>query len=188
MIYGEHALIRTADSDDAPAFQALYDAEAPRTVLLSATREPMFPTREEIRELFRRKEAASTFYVVEDTEGRIRGFCGLRTSQELRDTAFISEVILLFIDRADYKLPIANEVFEWLKHTAFGVQRLNKLIGHALDTETALADWLKSVGFESNGVQREVLFTGGQWHNMETFSLFNPNLSLVSAMNDPAEE
>ena len=188
MIYGEHALIRTADPDDAHAFQSLYDPDVPRSSLLSRTREPMFPTREEIRELFKRKEDASTFYVVEDKEGRIRGFSALRTSQEQRDTAFLSEIILLFIDAEDYNSPIATEVFEWLKHAAFGKQRLNKLIAHTIDTEPALTAWLESVGFESNGIQREVLFTGGQWHNMQTFSLFNPDLSLVSAMNNPAEE
>ncbi len=179
MIYGEHALIRTADPDDANAFQGLYDPSFPRAALLNRIREPIFPTLDDARALFKQKpEAGGSFYAIEDREGHVRGFCALRTTQELRDTAFLSEVIALFSDESDYDSEMASEVFAWLRQTAFGERRLNKLIAHAVASEAAFIAWLKNLGFESNGVQREVLFTGGQWHNMETFTLFNPDSPL----------
>lgn len=103
----------------------------------------------------------------------VRGFCSLRTALQVRDATFYAELVLLLHDDADYGSPLAEEVYEWLHNSAFVERRFNKLIIHCLDGETVLRNWAVSKGFESNGVQREVLFTLGRWHNIEALSLFS---------------
>ena len=189
MIHGEFGLIRSAEPDDAIAFQNLYDPTSPRSALLSRVREFMAPTRDEVRQLFKkRNEAGGVFYVIEDKEGIIRGFCSLRSTQELRDTAFLAEIVLLFHDYADYQSPLAQEVFDWMRESAFGEQRLNKLIAHGLEGEPALREWLRSVGFESCGIQRDVFHTAGKWQYLETFNLFNPDRSIYGPGSNPSDE
>lgn len=176
MIRGRHTVIRTAEPDDAPAFQALYWSGEPRSALLTRTREFLFPTIDEIREAFgpAAEKAGGGFHAVEDPEGRIRAFCALRGMQDVRDTAFYAELAILFCDPADAGTPVADEMLAWLLKRAFDEQRLNKVVVHALLGETELTAWYRANGFESNGVQRDVLFAGGAWHSMETFTRPNP--------------
>lgn len=169
-------MIRTAEPDDAPAFQALYWSGIPRSALLTRTREYLFPTIDEIREAFgpAAEKSGGGFHAVEDREGRIRAFCTLRGLHDVRDTAFYAEVAVLFADPAEAGSPLADEILAWLLKRAFDEQRLNKVIVHALLAETDLIAWYRANGFESNGVQRDILFAGGAWHSMETFTRLNP--------------
>jgi len=173
MIRGTHAAIRTAEPDDAPQFQQLYHSATPRSALLTRLREVIIPTVDELEEVFVQSEKNSgPFYAIEDKEGTIRGFCSLRTASQMREAAFYAELVLLFLDDNDYGGALAREVYEWLHYWAFVERRMTKLIIHCLDCETALREWAVSVGFESDGVQREVLFTQGRWHNIEALTLF----------------
>lgn len=173
MIRGDHSLIRTAEPDDGPFFQALYDPNYPRAALLTRTRDYIIPTLDEARQIFADEHKnVGEFYAVEDLEGRVRGFCALRSSQELRNTAFLADLTLLLIDLADYETLMAHEAYEWLHRIAFVERRLNKLTTHALENETAWREFLVARGFESDGAQREVLFTQGHWHNKESLALF----------------
>ena len=43
---------------------------------------------------------------------------------------------------------------------------------HVLDTEATYRNLLMAKGFESNGIQREVVYTKGVWHDLEILSLF----------------
>lgn len=176
MIRGHHTAIRTAEPDDAPYFQELYRGERPRSALLSRTRELVQPTIDEIREAFgpAAEKAGGGFYIVEDLTGQVRGFCALRTSQELRDSSFYAELVVMMRDPADFAGPVAHETLQWLLRRAFTEQRLNKVVTHAFECETELADWYRTSEFESNGIQRDIMYARGQWHSLETFTRYNP--------------
>lgn len=169
MITGEHAVIRTTDADDAPFLQRLYAEEPPRSSLLDRKRELTPPTLDELRELLGRKDHTSpALLVVEDREGTVRGFCGLRLATP--ELAY-AEAILMLFDDADYATPLALETLDYLCQNAFVEKRLNKVLAHCLVTECAWRAFLIERGFSCDGRQREVLYTGGQWHDMESYSL-----------------
>lgn len=174
MITREHATIRTADPDDAPAMHALYAAGTHRSALLDGRREPIQPNVDELREALATKEAMKgNFYAVEDRTGLVRGFCLLRGAS--KDAAY-GEFGLMLLDEADYAAPLATEAFEFAFSRGFERLRLRKLLAHCLDTEHVFREYLLRHGFISNGVQREVFFGAGRWHNLETFSLYAPEL------------
>jgi RimJ/RimL family protein N-acetyltransferase len=169
MITGDHAVIRSADADDAPFLQQLYTEGPPRSSLLDRKRELTPPTLDELRELLGRKDGPSAaLLVVEDREGIVRGFCGLRSAGA--ELAY-SEAILMLYDDADYSKPLALETFEYLCKNAFVEKRLNKVLAHCLATELAWRAFLLERGFSCDGRQREVLYSGGQWYDMESFSM-----------------
>jgi RimJ/RimL family protein N-acetyltransferase len=172
MIYGTHAALRTAETDDAPAFHKLYAEESPRAALLTRLREVVSPTVQEIAEvIIQADKSMAPFYVVEDREGVVRGFCALRAAQQARDATFYAELVLLFYQEEDFFTPLAEEVYGWLHQWAFIDRRYQKIIVHCLEGENALRRFLEAHHFECNGVQREILFTQGRWHNMEVFTL-----------------
>jgi len=170
MITGASAVIRTAEPDDGAFLKAYYDPETPRSCLMDQRRELVVPTVDEIREVLAKKEEGrSVFYAVEDLEGRVCGFCSLRGhSQEVG----YSEFIVILMDDADFSAPLATEVCAFLVRKAFFEMRLNKVLTHALGCEKAYRDYLLRHGFQSDGVQREVVFTQGRWHDLECLTLF----------------
>ena len=169
MITTRHGTIRTTDPDDAPVFARIYDpAGPPRAAALDLRKEPILASADEVRELLARQEAQQgTVFAVENAEGEVRGFCGVRGANA--EAAF-AEMALMFADPADYATPLADETAEFLFERAYARQRLAKLIGHALDCEPELRDFFIRTGFESSGIQREVLYARGRWHGLETFS------------------
>lgn len=175
MIVGEHSIIRGAGVDDAPFFHRLYLQPEPVSALLDQRREWWRPTSDELAELFagNRGDLTRDLNVVEDKEGRVLGFAGIRTNA--RDPHFGNYVMML-LDTSYYDTPHIREVTTYLKRTAFRDKMLRKVMSHTLDHENAHREYLLQNGFESNGVQREVLYTGGNWHNLQSFSLTNPNL------------
>lgn len=175
MITGEHTCIRTADPDDAPVMHALYAGGTPRSALLDARREPISPNCDELREALATKDAMKgNFYAVEDLTGIVRGFCLLRGAS--KDAGY-GEFGLMLLEEEAYGSPLAAEVFRFAHARAFERLRLRKLIAHCLETEGPFRAYLERCGFVCNGRQREVFYTGGRWHNLETFSLFAPELS-----------
>ena len=175
MIRGTHAVIRTAEADDAAAFRRLYEFENPRSALLNRQREIVNPSHDELVELLDQAAQRMTpFYVIEDSEGTVCGFCALRSAPQLREATFYAEMVFLLFED-DYQTPLASEVFAWLTRMGFEDMCLKKVIAHCLGCETALRAWLMGKGFESSGVQRDVLFTQGRWHNIETCTLHAPH-------------
>lgn len=170
MITTAHGSIRTADFDDAPALLRLYDPAFPRSALLDIRREPILPNEDDLREMLNRKEVQQgMLFAVEDGEGLVRGFCSLRG---VSPEAAFGEVAVMFIEAEDHDTPLAAEAAEFLLERAFDRLRLHKVVAHCLESETALRRLLVRHGFESSGVQREVFFSLGRWHNLETFSRF----------------
>ena len=170
MIVNEHALIRTADPDDAGDLLPLYDGRNPRAFMLDRKREPIVPTRDELRELLAQKDPANGFfYVVEDVAGLIRGLAILRG---FNPEALCSEIVIAMLDNADYEGPCAREALDFVMKQAFGRLWSNKLMVHLLDTESACRAFLLDAGFELEGAQREVLYSGGCWHNLDCLGLF----------------
>ncbi|MCP4639973.1 MAG: GNAT family N-acetyltransferase [bacterium] len=170
MIVGEHAVIRTADVDDAPLLWRLYDTRRPRSFLLGPAREILIPSRDELQEILSRKDKlAGTFFVVENREGEIQGCCTLRGAMR---GAFYNEVTLSLVHEADYATPLADEVMEFLKHMGFMERKLLKIVSHCLDRETEYRAFLVRHGFESDGVQRDMVYTLGRYYNLESLSLF----------------
>ncbi len=170
MITGEHSVIRMAEPDDAYELRRLYDPERPRSALLDRRREIMLPSVDELREGLARPEKSGVLYAVEDKTGGIRGFCSLRgASAELR----YGEIILPLFEDADYREALAQEVLAYLCRLAFRDRRMNKVLAHCLGDETEWRALLAERGFRSNGVQRQVLWTLGRWHDIETLTLFH---------------
>lgn len=151
------------------ALYQLYMQGGNRAGLLDVRREPLLPTRDDLRDLLTRKEIADgTFYTVEDRVGRIVGFCSLRGHNS--ESGFI-EYILEFSDMAHYATPMAGEAHAFLLERAFTRLRVRKVVAHAVSGEQALTTFLRSVGFSSAGIQRDVVFSQGGWHHLETLVL-----------------
>ena len=175
MIVGQNGVIRTAEYDDAAGLKRLYVPGRPRAALLDRKRELPVATLDELAEMLSRKDVQQgAFYAVEDPRGALRGFCSLRgTHPEVSYADFI----VMFFDDEDYAAPLAGDVFGFLIGRAFVQMKLNKVMAQCLESETACRDFLAGRGFESEGVQRDVLFTAGRWHDLETLSLFRSHCS-----------
>jgi RimJ/RimL family protein N-acetyltransferase len=170
MIDGTHCFIRTTEADDAPVLFTIYDRTYPRAGLLDRRHEAVMPTVRELQmTLEKEKGVKGVLFTVEDRQGVIQGFCGLRA---LDHEAKFTELNLFFLEDASYSSPMATEVFQFLKTRAFSTWKLNKLTASCLDNESAFREFLLSEGFESNGIQREAFFGQGRWHNLEAFSLY----------------
>lgn len=170
MIQTPHGYIRAAESEDAPALVRLYDPARPRAALLDAKREPIMPTLDDVRELLARKEVQQgVLYAVEDAVGIVQGFCSVRG---VNTEAAFGETALLFLEDETYATPLAEDALDFVLERAFARQRLRKLLAHGLEGETALKTFLLGHGFESNGVQRDVLYSLGRWHCLEVFTRF----------------
>lgn len=168
MITGEYTFIRGTEQDDVPALSLLYGTSALRASLLDARREPVLPSRDELRELVSRKEIADGgYYTLEDRQGVIRGFCSLRG---VNAEARYGEFSLILIDPSDYATPLAREAADFLYERAFVRAGLAKLVAYCLEGEVELMNFLREQGFESDGIQRDVVFTGGRWHALEALS------------------
>jgi RimJ/RimL family protein N-acetyltransferase len=171
MITGEHAHIRMADVDDAEKLCACYRGSRLQAACLDARREPFQPTGDEFREMLGKSAPQGMrFFAVEDHVGVIRAFCSLRSSQHLTPFA---EVAFLFEEEDTLDEPVADDLFAFLCDRVFMQQRLHKLVGHCLSGETAMRDYLTRHGFSSQGVQREVLFAQGRWHDIEAMALLS---------------
>lgn len=170
MIRGQHLSIRTADVDDANTLHALYNQGRPFSALLDNNREHHFVTRGELRELLASpKSSQALLNVVEDPEGRTRGFCSLRAADfELRNAVWT----LMYLNDADYASPMTDELYLHFLRDGFTRLGLNKIIAHCLDTETTYRESLIRHGFTTNGVQREVTYRAGRWLDMETLSIY----------------
>ncbi len=177
MITGHHCAIRTADPDDARALSALYNGVAPKAAYLNRRREILLPTVDDLRESLSRKDRnASPLYVVEDLEGRIRGLCALSAGGT--DIGY-GEIFFLFLDEEDLSGPLAREALAYLCREGLREKRLNKVVAQSLETEPGYRHALVDMGFESNGVQREVLHTQGRYFDLETLTLH------ANAFRDP---
>lgn len=170
MIRGEHAYIRTTEPDDASAFYALYRDSGLRASLLDPRREPLRPTASECAEMIGSRQAAQgSFFTVEDLTGEILGFVNLRGLNQ--ETPFC-ELGMLLLDPDSYRHPAAGEAFAFAADRVFARYRLLKMMALALDREEALKEFLAAHGFQSSGVQRDVLYAEGRYHAMETSVLF----------------
>jgi RimJ/RimL family protein N-acetyltransferase len=168
MIASEHTLIRTADPDDADFLLEVYRTGRPKAALLDPRREPVLPNRDELAEMLGSKDAGrNQFFAVEDRAGCVRGFCGLRG---VSIEAVFSEIMVLLIDEADHAGPIGRETVQFLLDRAFGRMHLDKVLGTCLDSEPELRALLAGSGFVSEGIQRQVLYSGGDWHDIETMT------------------
>lgn len=170
MVTGDFTTIRLADLDDAPSLRAFYDPLHPRSSLLDGRREFFLPSLDELREAMSHKETGRTaFSVIEDKTGDIRGFCSLRA---INAEAGYAEIVLLLREDTDYASPLASEAMTYLITQAFQRMQLHKILTHCLDCETHFRECTIRHGFRSEGSQREVVYMGGRWMNVEALSLF----------------
>jgi RimJ/RimL family protein N-acetyltransferase len=170
MITGQHSCIRTSEPDDVAVLHCLYVRPLASASLMDRRREPIQPTRDELRELIRRDDAhAPSLYTVEDRKGEIKGFCMFRTGNQDLASA---QAVVLFLDDGEYESPMADEVFDHFAREAFVRKRLNKMVAHCAAYEEALRRFLLRKDFVSDGVQRDVFFGGGRYHGIESLSLF----------------
>ena len=171
MITGQHAIIRTADPDDAFALKQYYDLPEPHAAQLDRKREVIVPTVDELQEVLVRKEKEiGPLYALENPSGEVEGFCALRGIITERSLA---EVSLMLLRDELYASALADEAFAFLFDLAFENKFLNKVVAHCLQGETGYRAALIRNGFESEGAQREAVYARGHWHDLESFRLFN---------------
>lgn len=169
MYAAAHCQIRNAEIDDARALARLYRPGRARAFYLDRRREPHPMTADELREVLLRKDRSiPPLFVVETRDGVFRGACSLRDGGA--DLGF-GEVVVQFDDDADYETPMGGEVMAFLCRRAFEQQRMHKVMAHRLESETRFRALLDKSGFSSNGVQREVVWTLGRWHDLEALTL-----------------
>ena len=177
MITGKHSYIRGTEYDDVAALSVLYLPGSLRAGLLDARREPVLPSQEDLQELLGRKEIADgAFYTVEDLGGEVRGFCSLRG---MNPEARYCEFSLLLLDTEAYAGPLADEAAQIMLERAFIRLGLRKVVAYGLCHESEWAALLTRHGFVSAGIQREVLYARGQWHDLETYSRSAEPLALT---------
>ncbi|HOH28276.1 MAG TPA: GNAT family protein [Candidatus Hydrogenedentes bacterium] len=169
MIIGTHNVLRFSEPEDAHFYRALYLQGGPKAALLDARREFGAPTLQEIRELLIKSESARAFlFTVEDPEGRLRGWCGLRA---LNIEASFCEMFMVFAAPEEYAGPMADETMEALLDRAFNRLGLQKVLATCLDSEETLHACLLRHGFRSCGVQRDVLYGKEGWRGLDTLAL-----------------
>lgn len=169
MIVGTHSRVRFSEPDDARFYRDLYLEGGPKAALLDMRREFGLPTLQEIRDLLKKSEAARAYlFTVEDMEGRLRGWCGLRG---LNVEAAYCELFLVFSAPEDYAGPLADETLDVLLYRAFQQLGLRKVLSTCLDSERPLHECLERHGYRSCGVQREAVFGGGAWLGIDTLTL-----------------
>ncbi|GMU92467.1 MAG: hypothetical protein AMXMBFR4_15250 [Candidatus Hydrogenedentota bacterium] len=171
MIVGQHTVIRSAEPDDAQALWRLYDPDRPRSFLLGPSREVMIPTQDELREMLGRRDVIQgSFFAVEDKSGDVRGCCVLRGAKLESEFA---EIVVALSDDTEYDTPLADEVFQFLARMGFVEKKLNKLVSHCLNTEQLYRAYLIRHGFQSDGVQRDMVYTRGTYYDLESLTLFH---------------
>ena len=170
MIIGEHSVIRTGEPDDAYALMRLYDPGRPHSFLLGPHREVVVPTADELREVLARRDIVTgSFFVVDDKEGEVRGCAVMRAA---RIESEFAEVIVGLADDAEYGTPLADEALSYIRYLTLVEKKLNKIVANCLLTEQPYRDLLVRNGFQSDGVQRQIMYTLGRYHDLETLSLF----------------
>lgn len=111
----------------------------------------------------------SDLNAIEDRQGQVRGFCALRATP---NEPLFGQLVVMACDESDYGDPVCDEAARYLIEEAFLRRRLHKVMAQSLDHETAFTEFLIRHGFESDGVQRQVLYSGGRWMDLESFTLF----------------
>lgn len=82
--------------------------------------------------------------------------------------------MVVALDNDDaYDTPLADEVIAFLEKTGFVDKKLNKLVAHCLSNETKYRAYLARHGFVSDGIQRQMVYTRGQYFDLESLSMFN---------------
>jgi RimJ/RimL family protein N-acetyltransferase len=177
VIRGKHSVLRFSEPDDACFYRDLYLEGAPRAALLDVRREYGLPTLQDIQELLKKSEASRAFlFTIEDTDGHLAGWCGLRA---LNIEAQYCELFMVFASDADYSGPVANETLSVLLGRAFNQLGLRKVMATCLDCEMPLHACLLRHGFVSCGIQRDILYGSGAWRSLDTLAItgeaFNAN-------------
>jgi hypothetical protein len=173
MITGRHSVIRTAGREDASALRRYYSLGHPVAALLDQRYEFIMPTEDELAEVLSGPGLGRLggMNVVEDGAGAVRGFCAIRNTP---NEPYMGQLVLILEALNDYGSPLAVETVDYLREEAFARKRLRKLMVYLLDDERELRALVLRHGFESDGVQREVLYSAGRWYGLETLTLFGP--------------
>jgi RimJ/RimL family protein N-acetyltransferase len=146
----------------------------------------MVPTVDELREVLARRDIVTgSFFVVEDQEGEVRG-CGVLRAARIESE--FAEVIVGLADDADYATPLADDVLGYLRRIALVDKKLNKVVTYCLLSEQPYRDLLVRHGFQSDGVQRQIMYTLGRYHDLESLSLFRAGAPAASEgeLHEPA--
>ncbi len=168
--------VRLADPDDAGRLVFYYRSPRLYSALLDQRREPVMATRDELADMLSGKDRTlgQLFALVRDT-GAIMGFGGIRGSS-LENLA--GEIFLLLPDAPDYLTTAARLMLRFLLKRAFTRARLNKVLAVGLvDEEDTWLTLARSTGFQSCGIQRQVLYARGRWFDLETLTLKRENWS-----------
>jgi RimJ/RimL family protein N-acetyltransferase len=170
MITCDHIVIRSAEFDDAEALWGFYKPGKPRTFQLGPNLELRIPTIDELKGLLDDPDRKlGEFYVIEDLEGLVIGCAVMRSAT---GNSPYAEALFAFFDESLYSSPAADETFEFIRKQAFTIKKRRKLIAHCLETEPAYREFLARHGYTSNGIQRELVYAGGRYYDLESLSLF----------------
>lgn len=180
MIKKTHAIIRNADRFDAKELLRFYLHKPIFASLLDTKREPLMPNLSELEELLQHKDTAQSFYAVEN---RIGDICGFVVLKGINPEVLFGEMMLLFENEVYEKEEVLiYEALEFIETRAFQQLHLRKLMTTCLDEEENLRNFLLNHSYQCEGCMREVLFTSGKWHNLETWAKFQNSKSLSEAL------
>ncbi|MCX8063689.1 MAG: GNAT family N-acetyltransferase [Candidatus Hydrogenedentes bacterium] len=174
MIVKEYSVIRTVEYKDVDCLYKFYNGDKVYGSLLDQKREPVYPTLSELEELLQNKDVVNSFYVVEDKDSNKIGLVGLKG---INQEVLFGEVIILFDDGIfKSSLPIVSEALDFIEEKAFRRMHLKKVLSLCLDSETSLMEFLSSRSYKFEGELREVLYTKGKWHNLQTWAKYNDRI------------
>lgn len=172
MITLDDGYIRMAEPDDAQALWRLYFDGHLRASLLDSLYERMHPTVDELHEMLGRAEITQgNLFAIEDTYGEVVGFCNLRG---MTKASVVGDFMLMFHDPEQFNTPLADSIHQFAWERSFEMAQRKRIHAPCLTCETTFRAYLLRHGFESVGVQREVLHAQGAWQDLETFSLESP--------------
>lgn len=162
--------VRFADPDDAGRLIFYYRSPQLYSALLDQCREPVMPTRDELAEMLAGKDRMyGQLFALLNAAGTVLGFGGLRGCSLENLTG---EIFLLLGDQQDYHAESAGGMLQFLLDRAFHRLHLNKVLAVGLvEEEQGWLTLLRNTGFQSCGVQREILYARGCWFDLETLSL-----------------
>jgi len=162
--------VRLADPDDAGRLIFYYRSPRLYSALLDQRRELVMATRDELAEMLAGKDRASgQLFALLNPAGTVMGFGGIRGSSLENLTG---EIFLLLDEDRHYLEEPADGMLRFLLERAFNRLHLNKILAVGLTAEEQ--GWLtllRKAGFQSCGIQREILYARGRWFDLETLTL-----------------
>ena len=167
--YWQNELVRLRlwqPKDTTSAFDDEYDSDAWALVHEEVTLPPMIKSVDKDGDSAEPKPEAPSF-TIESLAGEYIGHIHFNYINERHGTFSIG----MIITRAQRGKGYGKAAMQMLLEYAFNERRLHKFSGFCLDTNVASAKMMESLGCIREGVNREIAFIGGKYHDQYLYGL-----------------